>query len=123
METFILRQGLHFEHVSFRYDASSSTPVIGDLDLTIEAGQTTAIVGPSGAGKSTIADLVTGLLVPDQGCVCVDGKPLGAERMGTWREHIGYVTQETFFFHDTVRANLLWARPTRVTQTSATRCT
>jgi|RhiMetdeSRZDD1v2_1073273.scaffolds.fasta_scaffold68409_5 ATP-binding cassette, subfamily C, bacterial len=111
VETFTLRQGLRFEHVSFRYDASSDTPVIGDLDLTIEAGQTTAIVGPSGAGKSTIADLVTGLLVPDQGCVCVDGKPLGPERMSAWREQIGYVTQETFLFHDTVRANLLWARP------------
>jgi len=111
VETFTLRQGIRFEHVAFRYDASSDTPVIGDLDVTIEAGQTTAIVGPSGAGKSTIADLVTGLLVPDQGCVCVDGKPLGPERMSAWREQIGYVTQETFLFHDIVRANLLWARP------------
>jgi len=110
-ETFTLRQGLRFQQVSFRYDASRATSVIDDLDLTIDAGQTTAIVGPSGAGKSTIADLVTGLLVPDQGCVCVDGKLLGPERMGAWREHIGYVTQDTFLFHDTIRANLLWARP------------
>jgi ATP-binding cassette subfamily C protein len=110
VEEFKLRYGIQFEQVSFGYENDGKAPVIWNLDLTIKAGQTTAIVGPSGAGKSTIADLATGLLVPDQGRVLVDGIPLSPERMRAWRDQIGYVSQETFLFHDTVRANLLWAR-------------
>jgi ATP-binding cassette subfamily C protein len=106
-----LRHGIQFEGVSFGYQDNGKAPVIWNLDLIIKAGQTTAIVGPSGAGKSTIADLVTGLLRPDQGRVLVDGMPLGPERMRAWREQIGYVSQDTFLFHDTIRANLLWACP------------
>ncbi len=82
-----------------------------DLDLTIRAGETTAIVGPSGAGKSTIADLLLGLIVPDEGRVLVDGRPLGAKIMASWRDQIGYVAQDVFLLNDTVRANLLWASP------------
>lgn len=111
VENFKLRHGIQFEQVSFGYQDNGRAPVIWNLDLTVKAGQTTAIVGPSGAGKSTIADLVTGLLVPDQGRVLVDGIPLGPERMRAWRDQIGYVSQDTFLFHETVRANLLWSRP------------
>lgn len=106
-----LLYGIQFEQVSFGYQDNGKPPVIWNLDLIIKAGQTTAIVGPSGAGKSTIADLVTGLLVPDQGRVLVDGMPLRPERMRAWRDQIGYVSQDTFLFHDTIRANLLWACP------------
>jgi ATP-binding cassette, subfamily C, bacterial len=101
--------GIKFNKVSFSYDGSS--PVIKDLDIAIGAGETTAIVGPSGAGKSTIADLLMGLIVPNQGRVLVDGMELNPERMKAWREQIGYVPQDTFLFNDTLRANLLWAKP------------
>jgi ATP-binding cassette, subfamily C, bacterial len=106
---FKLRNEVRFEKVSFSYDGK--TPVIQDLSLTIKAGQTTAIVGPSGAGKSTIADLVMGLIVPGEGNILVDHRDLGPERIKAWREQIGYVPQETFLFHDTLKANLLWAKP------------
>lgn len=106
-----LRHGIQFEQVTFGYGNNGSAPVLWNLDLTIKAGQTTALVGPSGAGKSTIADLVTGLLVPDQGRVLVDGMLLTPERMRAWRDQIGYVSQDTVLFHETIRANLLWARP------------
>ena len=86
------------------------TPLFGTLDLAIKAGETTAIVGPSGAGKSTIADLVMGLIVPGEGRILVDDRNLDPERIKAWRGQIGYVPQETFLFHDTLRANLLWAR-------------
>ena len=66
-------------------------------------------MGSSGAGKSTIADLLMGLITPEMGRITVDGVPL--EHSQSWRESIGYVAQDTFLFHDTVRANLLWARP------------
>lgn len=111
MEEVTLRRGVRFEQVFFSYQGDGKAPVIQGLDLIIKAGQTTAIVGSSGAGKSTIADLVMGLLLPDQGRVLVDETPLSPERMRAWRDQIGYVAQETFLFHDTVRANLLWARP------------
>ena len=106
-----LREALRLEGVSFAYQDSGEPLVISDLDLTIHAGKTTAIVGPSGAGKSTIADLVMGLIRPDEGRVLVDERPLRAEQRRDWRSQIAYVPQDTFMFHDTVRNNLLWARP------------
>lgn len=112
-----LRRAIRFDGVSFRY---AETPVIRDLDLMIPAGQTTAVVGPSGSGKSTIADLTMGLLWPDEGRVLVDGLPLIPGRLKSWRNQIGYVTQDTFLFHDTIHANLLWASP-RATETEVRR--
>lgn len=110
-EEIKLQRGIRLEAVSFAYEGEDGAPAISELGLTIRAGETTAIVGPSGAGKSTVADLVTGLVVPDRGRVLVDGTPLRAGMMRSWQGQIGYVAQDTFLFHDTVRANLLWARP------------
>jgi ATP-binding cassette subfamily C protein len=110
-ERLALQDSIRFEAVSFAYGKEENAPAVRDLDLTIRAGKITAIVGPSGAGKSTVADLLIGLIVPDRGRVLVDALPLEAERIKSWRDDLGYVTQDTFLFHDTVRANLLWARP------------
>jgi ATP-binding cassette, subfamily C, bacterial len=103
---------IRFERVTFRYAGSAAAPALDRLDLTIHAGTTTAIVGPSGAGKSTCADLLLGLIVPTEGLVHVDGEVLDPSHLDDWRRQIGYVHQDTFLFHDTVRANLLWAEPT-----------
>ncbi len=111
IEKFEFQQGIRFEQVSFSYADQSKPPVINHLDLIIKAGETTAIVGPSGAGKSTIADLVMGLIIPDQGRILLDGMGLNPERMKAWRDQIGYVPQDTFLFHDTLQSNLLWAKP------------
>ena len=104
------RSALHFENVSFTYPAGQAS-VIRDASLKIPSGRTVAIVGPSGAGKSTIADLLMGLMPAGAGRITVDGAPLDPARALSWREQIGYVAQDTFLFHETVRANLLWARP------------
>ena len=104
------RSALRFENVSFTYPFGP-TPVLRGIDLSIPVGRTVAIVGSSGAGKSTIADLIMGLMPPNSGRITVDGAPLDAARALRWREEIGYVAQDTFLFHDTMRANLLWARP------------
>ncbi len=104
------RSALRFENVSFSYP-SGLAPVLRGIDLMIPVGRTVAIVGSSGAGKSTIADLLMGLMPPGSGRITVDGTPLNPARARSWREEIGYVAQDTFLFHDTVRANLLWARP------------
>jgi ATP-binding cassette, subfamily C, bacterial len=106
-----LQEGIELREIRFAYPGSDGAPVLRGLSLRIEALQTTAVVGPSGVGKSTVADLIMGLLRPDAGEVRVDGAPLGPEHLRAWRERIGYVPQEPFLFHDTVRANLLWARP------------
>jgi ATP-binding cassette subfamily C protein len=101
---------VRLERVSFRYDEERPM-VLGNLSLTIAAGKVTAIAGASGAGKSTVADLVNGLLSPIAGRVLVDGVELTPETARAWRRHVGYVAQDTILFHDTVRANLRWAKP------------
>jgi len=105
-----LRRSLELRDVSFSYAADGQSAV-KDVNLKIDAGEMTAIVGTSGAGKSTIADLLIGLIEPQEGAVLIDGVPLDAERLHAWRACIGYVPQDTFLFNDTVRANLMWAYP------------
>jgi ATP-binding cassette subfamily C protein len=102
---------IRFEDVAFSYIGRSGEPALDGLNLTINSGVTTAIVGASGSGKTTVADLLTGLLSPGTGRIAIDGQPLTPETMASWREQIGYVPQDTFLLHDTVRANLAWARP------------
>lgn len=96
--------------VTFRY-TDAMAPALSDISLEIRANETTAIVGPSGAGKSTIADLLLGILTPTAGVLQVDGRTMTAAECRPWRTRIGFVPQETFLLHDSVRANLLWARP------------
>lgn len=105
----LLRE-IRFEDVSFRYGAGDPDAIRG-LNLVIPAGQITAIVGPSGAGKSTVADLVLGLIEPTRGRIRVDGRVLDPDLRHGWRASVGYVAQDGLLFHDTIRANLLWARP------------
>jgi ATP-binding cassette subfamily C protein len=102
---------IKFEKLSFAYEEKSYPLVLSDLNLTIQANEMIAIVGSTGAGKSTIADLIMGLILPKEGKIFVDEIPLNAEYIHLWRQQIGYVTQDTFLFHDTVRANLRWACP------------
>jgi ATP-binding cassette, subfamily C, bacterial len=104
-----LRGQLAFERVAFTYDPVSP-PVVRDLDLVIRAGEVTALVGVSGAGKSTVADLAVGLLAPTKGRITLDGVPLAGAVRRQWRRRIGYVSQDTFLFHDTIRQNLLIVR-------------
>ena len=103
-------QSVRFESVSYRYTAVGPL-VLDDVSLEIPAGRTIAIVGPSGAGKSTLADVLIGLLRPQAGTIAIDGHPLAEAAGGAWRRSIGYVPQDSFLLHDTVRANLAWARP------------
>lgn len=82
-----------------------------DVNFTIRAGQLAALVGPSGAGKTTITYLIPRLYDPTQGRVLIDGYDLRDVSLESLTRQIGMVTQETYLFHDTVRANLLYAKP------------
>jgi ATP-binding cassette subfamily C protein len=102
--------GIELRGVTFEYP-KGDRPAVEGLDLRLPAGQTVAIVGPSGAGKSTVADLVIGLVSPTRGEVWINGEPLTPGRRRAWRRRVGYVSQDLFLFHASVRANLLLARP------------
>ena len=107
-----LERELRLEDVWYSYQASEDTEfVLRGIDLGIEAGLLTAVVGPSGAGKSTVADLVNGLLQPTRGRLLLDGRALTPSELRQWRRQVGYVGQETVLFHQSVRENLLWAKP------------
>jgi ATP-binding cassette, subfamily C, bacterial len=110
-EPLPLRQAVSFRSVWFRYSQDHSQYALEDASFYIPAQKITAVMGPSGAGKSTLADLLLGLLRPEKGSLRVDQEEITAHRLCGWRHSIGYVPQETFLFHDTLRANLLWASP------------
>ena len=81
------------------------------LSLEIEPSEFLGITGHSGAGKTTFADLLTGLIAPQAGEITIGGVPLRGAAVRAWRDRIAYVAQDCFLFHDTLRRNLLWARP------------
>jgi len=99
---------VEFEHVSFGYDGGE--PVLHDINLRIEPGQTLAIVGPTGAGKTTIASLVGRFYDVTEGRVLVDGHDVRDVQMASLRSQIGVVLQDTFLFSGTVADNIRYGR-------------
>ncbi|MEN6553731.1 MAG: ABC transporter ATP-binding protein [Methanobacterium sp.] len=104
-----LKNEICFENVNFSYNEGHFT--LKNVNLKIPVGFTTAIAGPSGAGKSTVADLIMGLIKPEEGAVTVDGKAVTSKSIAPLRAKIGYVAQETFLFNESIRFNLLLSNP------------
>ncbi|TFV55082.1 ABC transporter ATP-binding protein [Geodermatophilus sp. DF01-2] len=121
-------RSIEFEHVSFSYPSSAEvslpsledvslpehggpTAVLHDVSFRVEPGQLVALVGHSGAGKSTIANLVPRLYDATSGTVRVGGVDVRQVTLASLRDAIGVVSQDAHLFHDTIRANLLYARP------------
>jgi len=92
-------------------DDQEQRPVLQGIEFEMQSGHLTALVGPSGAGKTTITYLVPRLYDPTEGCVSLDGLDLRDIQLDSLSKYIGMVTQETYLFHDTIRANLLYAKP------------
>ncbi len=97
------------DNVTFGYRPAE--PVLRDVDLTIEAGETFSLVGQTGAGKSTIAKLVTRFYDPTEGRVLLDGYDLRDVTIDSLRSQLGIVPQEAFLFGGTIRDNVAFARP------------
>jgi ATP-binding cassette subfamily B multidrug efflux pump len=98
-----------FEHVSFRYD--EDRPLIEDLSLKVEPGQTVAIVGPTGAGKTTLVNLIMRFYELDSGRITLDGIDIADMRRADLRSEIGMVLQDTWLFRGTIRENIAYGRP------------
>jgi ATP-binding cassette, subfamily B, bacterial len=131
-----------FDHVSFRYPSPSevslaslesialpqpertdaSIGVLHDVSFTAPAKHLTALVGPSGAGKTTITSLVSRLYDPDEGSVCIGGHDIRDVTQDSLHDVVGVVTQDAHLFHDTIRANLAYARPGATEQELADAC-
>jgi ATP-binding cassette, subfamily B, bacterial len=122
---------IEFDRVSFRYPTAaevslaslesialpaperpaSGAGVLHDVSFTAPSGQLTALVGPSGAGKTTITSLAARLYDPNDGTVRIGGRDIKDVTLESLHDVVGVVTQDAHLFHDTVRANLLYARP------------
>src|SRR5262249_47337575 len=101
---------IRFDHVSFRYGVEW---VLHDINLEVGAGKVIALVGMSGGGKSTIADLIPRFYDVQEGRVTVNGVDLRRIKLASLRAQIGLVTQATFLFNDTVRANIAYGSTDR----------
>jgi ATP-binding cassette, subfamily B, multidrug efflux pump len=94
---------IEFRDLTFAYNGK---PVLHDVDLTVNAGETVAFVGKTGSGKSTLMSLVPRLLDAPAGSVLIDGKPIREYPIQQLRRAIGFVPQETFLFSDTLAENI-----------------
>lgn len=104
-KTSPIKGGIRFENVSLVYPESGIN-AIKDFSLTIEPGQTLALLGTTGSGKSTVANLLLRLFDPTQGRILVDDIPIKEYEVKYLREQFGYVPQEVFLFSDTIRNNV-----------------
>jgi subfamily B ATP-binding cassette protein MsbA len=103
-----VRGEISFENVSFGYDPRS--PVLRDVNLTVQPGEILALVGPSGAGKSTIFNLIPRFYDPTAGTIRIDGWDLRAVTQQSLHDQIGIVPQDTILFGGTIRENILYGR-------------
>jgi ATP-binding cassette, subfamily B, bacterial MsbA len=102
---------VQFEHVSFSYGLECGDAVLHDIHLEVRRGEVVAIVGSSGSGKSTLVHLIPRFFDVSEGRLLIDGHDVRDVTLGSLREQIGVVTQETVLFNDTVRNNIAYGQP------------
>jgi ATP-binding cassette subfamily B multidrug efflux pump len=105
----VTRGRVEFEHISFRYQPD--TPLIEDVSLTVEPGQTVAIVGPTGAGKTTLVNLIMRFYELDSGRITLDGVDIATLPRADLRSEIGMVLQDAWLFGGTIRDNIAYGDP------------
>lgn len=107
--TLDFREQVSIEHVCWKYDRAKRE-TLSDVNMTIAKGQAVAFIGSSGAGKTTLADIILGLLRPQDGSVTMDGIDIHSIP-SRWSKIVGYVPQTIFLIDDTVRRNISFGLP------------
>ncbi len=107
-EVYPIKGDIEFRNVSYVYP-NTGIRALHNLSFKIEAGKTLAIMGKTGSGKSTIALLLCRLIDPTEGEILIDGKNLKDHNLELYRDHLGYIPQESFLFSDTIEHNIGFA--------------
>jgi ATP-binding cassette subfamily B multidrug efflux pump len=102
-----LRGEIEFRNLNFGYNGVS---VLKEINLSVPAGSSLAIVGPTGSGKTTLVSLISRIYDAAPGMVLIDGRPIRDFPLETLRRNIGFVPQETFLFSDTIRGNIAFGK-------------
>jgi ABC-type multidrug transport system fused ATPase/permease subunit len=100
------KKEIALKDVSFTYPGQQR--LFDSINLAIPKGKMVALVGKSGSGKTTLIDILMGLYEPEKGAVLIDGVPLSKFDIISWRQKIGFVPQDSFLFHLSIKDNLLW---------------
>ena len=100
-----------FSNIDFNYNIKTDKSALTKINLDIPGGKTTALVGPSGSGKSTILSLIPRFYDPQNGQIKIDNQIIKDVNLSSLRKHISLVSQETTLFDDTIKNNLLYAKP------------
>lgn len=99
---------VEFRNVEFAYPSAPNKPILRQFNLSIQAGETVAIVGPSGAGKSTLFNLLLRWYDPQSGQILINGQALDLTQLEAWRAQTAYVSQEPVIFSGTLRNNVCY---------------
>ena len=102
---------IEFKNVSFRYPYSTGDPVLSNINLTINAGQTIGILGETGSGKSTFVNLIPRLYDVSEGSVSIDGTDVRDMTLEYLRNQVGIVLQKAILFSGTIKDNIKWGNP------------
>ena len=100
-----------FENVAFKYDKDDKKLALRNISIKIEGGKTTALVGLSGAGKSTILNLIPRFYKQSSGKIMIDNQPIDEINLFSLRKNISLVSQEITLFDDTIKNNIIYAKP------------
>jgi len=110
IEFHTLQNEIQLQNVSISYGANK---VLDQVSIRVPRSETIAFVGESGSGKTTLVNMLMGLIQPDSGTVLIDNTPLTKLRLETYRNKIGYISQDSVIFNDTIFNNItFWADPT-----------
>lgn len=105
------KTAIEFKNVSFRYPGTQGEPVLKNINLKIQRGETLAIIGATGSGKTSLVNLLPRFYDVTEGAVYVDGVDVREYDLSALREKIGYVMQKSELFSDTVAGNIRWGNP------------